>query len=148
MIGRKRYSFWRRGIDESEGCLKKLETLWIEDCENLEVQVLVGGDQVHNWKKKSSLVQVGDPLPKLQVLYVLRNMHLVEVNILWKKNPDVKKLILGTYKRLERLQNLDKLGAYLPTKGFSLSQQAYRILTFVTTKQLEASRLEHFAGSA
>lgn len=78
----------------------------------------------------------------------MHNMHLVEVNILWKKNPDVKKLILGTYKRLERLQNLDKLGAYLPTKGFSLSQQAYRIFTFVTTKQLEASILEHFAGSA
>lgn len=45
--------------------MKKLETLWIEDCENLEVQVLVGGDEVHNWKKKSSLVKVGDPLPKL-----------------------------------------------------------------------------------
>ncbi|KAI5080957.1 hypothetical protein GOP47_0004140 [Adiantum capillus-veneris] len=84
------------------GCLKRLETLHLETCKNLQVQVLVGGANC------ASLLKVGDCLPKLEVLRIINgNVHLVEMgSILPDTFPVLKTLVLESCEKLEKFPDL------------------------------------------
>ncbi|KAI5082030.1 hypothetical protein GOP47_0001773 [Adiantum capillus-veneris] len=97
------------GLERIEplGCLKRLETPILKFCKNLQVQALVGAGAVHTMR---SLFKEGDRLPKLQILYIVDNAHLVEVGPVSPDTfPTLKTLELGGFQKLERFPDL-KLG--------------------------------------
>ncbi|KAI5059399.1 hypothetical protein GOP47_0025718 [Adiantum capillus-veneris] len=96
------------------GSRKAFGSNWL-GCWNLEVHAVVGAaTDVHKWSR--SLVKVGDCLPKLQVLKIDDNEHLVEVAagliiLLSDTFPILKRLKLRSCRKLERFPDLIKLGS-------------------------------------
>lgn len=83
------------------GCLKKLESLKVKHCQQLQVRVLVSNSVAAPWHAKLQksvttwLVKAGDELPNLRILTFSGNDNLVEVGPLSKAFPSLQTLDLG-----------------------------------------------------